>query len=124
MNPKRFWFTTLLLLFFIRTNSPYQLAGALRIDQTDKHEYTDNYYCMHFAFDLVANLTAQGWRAGYAEVKMSSGLGHAFVWVETDSGLMYVEPQSDAFYNPPVEGGRLCTIDGCLDGNILYYEGE
>jgi hypothetical protein len=69
-------------------------------DQTDKNEYIfPDYVCTHFTEDFVDNARSAGWRAGYVRLNNPDGPGHAIaVFLTTDMGLFFVEPQNDFIF--------------------------
>ena len=64
-------------------------------DQTDKHEYTENYTCLNFAADFKNNAFQAGYRCGFVRIEFPDS-SHAIVCFNTtDKGIIFIEPQFD-----------------------------
>ncbi|MBA3075212.1 MAG: hypothetical protein FP831_16535 [Anaerolineae bacterium] len=114
-----------------QTLSWLELTRFLSADHTNWGEYhLEDYNCMDFAIDLVANARAANISAKIVTVQfVGQELGHAFVAFETsDRGTIFVEPQGDNTYSNVEIGNILCDDWGefeCM-GTIesLEYFGE
>lgn len=108
-----------------------QLTQFLSDDHTNWHEYDlEDYNCMDFAIDLVANARYANINAKIVTVMfVGQQTGHAFVAFETsDRGTIFVEPQGDNTYSHVEIGNDLCDDWGefeCM-GTIesIEYFGE
>ncbi len=91
-----------------------ELASFLSDDHTNWNEYTDEYVCVNFALDLVANARKQNINAWIVGVTFLYGVpGHAFVAFETtDKGIVYIEAQEDIRYMVLEVGKPLCPAWG------------
>ncbi len=88
-----------------------ELADFLVRDHTNWHEYDlEDYNCLDFAIDLVANARSENMKAWIVGVDFVNGdTGHAFVAFETsDRGTVFVEPQRDYTYSTLKVGSDLC----------------
>jgi hypothetical protein len=108
-----------------------QLTQFLSDDHTNWHEYDlEDYNCMDFAIDLVANARYDNINAKIVTVQfVGQPLGHAFVAFETsDRGMVFVEPQGDNTYSNVDIGNDLCDDWGDFEcmGTIesVEYFGE
>ena len=76
-------------------------------DHTNNHIYNaTTYNCIDFSKDLLHNATLEGIRCLYVVMTLSNGTnitGHNInCFNTTDSGYIFVEPQSDILYNQTV----------------------
>lgn len=88
-----------------------QLTQFLSDDHTNWREYDlENYNCMDYAIDLVANARYSDINAKIVTVQfVDQETGHAFVAFETsDRGTLFVEPQGDNTYSNVDIGNDLC----------------
>ena len=96
-----------------------QLADFISSDHTNWKTYDlENYNCLDYAIDLVANARNEHMKAWIVGVDFVGGdTGHAFVAFETsDRGTVYVEPQRDYTYSTLAKGNDLCDdwgLDAC-----------
>lgn len=115
--------TILILLLFVISYQPHSvdaLITFLKNDKTNEIPYSDSFFCVQFSITLIQNLRKNGWKAGVVWAEMS-GVDHAFVAVQTNSGVIFVEPQKDTFYKNVQVGGKLCASWGCMNGTIQDY---
>jgi hypothetical protein len=85
-------------------------------DHTNRNFSSDKYNCVNYSLDLVANALAENIDSWVVAVIFPTPPGHTFVaFPTTDSGIVWVEPQSDQFYLKAEMGGYLCYADnsGC-----------
>ncbi|MBA4385159.1 MAG: hypothetical protein C0410_10530 [Anaerolinea sp.] len=88
-----------------------QLTQFLADDHTNWREYDlEDYNCMDYAIDLVANARYANISAKIITVQfVNQETGHAFVAFETsDRGTIFVEPQGDNTYSNVEIGNNLC----------------
>lgn len=88
-----------------------QLTQFLADDHTNWREYDlEDYNCMDYAIDLVANARFSSIDAKIVTVQfVNQETGHAFVAFETsDRGTIFVEPQGDNTYSNVDIGNDLC----------------
>ena len=96
-----------------------QLVDFLLKDHTNWNEWTNDYVCVNFSLDLVANARAKGINAWIVAVKFSGHPydktqpdGHTFVAFRTiDQGIIWVEPQTDEMYTVTEIGKDLCLAN-------------
>jgi len=108
-----------------------ELTQFLADDHTNWREYDlENYNCLDFAIDLVANARYSNIDAKIVTVQfVGQETGHAFVSFDTsDRGPVFVEPQGDNTYSNVEIGNNLCDDWGefeCM-GTIesIEYFGE
>jgi hypothetical protein len=94
------------------------LVDFLAKDHTNWNEYIpDEYTCLDFSVDLVANAEKQNIKAWVVLAEFrDGGPGHAFVGFETvDLGIVYVEPQADDTYQIVEVGQPLCDAWGVFE---------
>ncbi len=108
-----------------------QLTQFLSDDHTNWREYDlEDYNCVDFAIDLVANARYSAIDAKIVTVQfVGQETGHAFVAFETsDRGTVFVEPQGDNTYSNVEIGYDLCDDWGDFEcmGTIesIQYFGE
>jgi hypothetical protein len=88
-----------------------ELTRFLADDHTNWREYDlENYNCLDYAIDLVANARYANIDAKIVTVQfVGQPTGHAFVAFETsDRGTIFVEPQGDNTYSNVDIGNYLC----------------
>ncbi|MBT4722210.1 hypothetical protein HOB30_00445 [Candidatus Falkowbacteria bacterium] len=71
----------------------------LRLDKTDKMEYSDNYDCSQYAASVCLNAKQENWDMGivivWGNYTRGESYAHAFNAIVTEDGLVYIEPQTD-----------------------------
>lgn len=109
--------------FNIRDPTYFEALQFIQTDQTDKHEYTENYTCFNFAADFKSNAFKAGYRCGFVYIEFSDG-AHAIVCFNTtDKGIIFIEPQDDNIVEVKmgihywVDNGYLCSFND----TIIYY---
>ncbi len=98
-----------------------ELQDFLAKDHTNWNKYTDEYVCVNFAMDLVANAKKQNINAWIVLVSFKDTPdGHAFVAFETtDKGIVWIDPQSDYSYRVVDAGKNLCSA--VVDTNFCNF---
>ncbi len=78
-------------------NPTYQEAlGFVSSDKTELRPYDRSWACVAFAREFQSNARKAGFYCGFVVVYFPDGNSHALdAFNTTDSGLMFVEPQSD-----------------------------
>lgn len=77
----------------------------LRLDETNTKEYGEGYNCVEFALELVRKAHWHGYSAECLRVDFIDGVSHMLVVFPTsDSGFVWVEPQTDHVFTPPKVG--------------------
>jgi hypothetical protein len=73
-----------------------EMMSFLQADRTDSKTYNrDNYNCVDFSAEVIANAARQKIRCGFINISFPDS-GHAIiVFNTTDRGVIYIEPQSD-----------------------------
>ena len=81
--------------FIIRDPTYEEAIQFMYLDDTDKHEYSENYTCLNFAADFKSNAFKAGYRCGFVRIEFPDA-AHAIVCFNTtDRGLIFIEPQYD-----------------------------
>lgn len=89
-----------------RKNPTFQeVKDFILKDSADSNPFVlGKYECRHFATEVVNNAESAGIRCGFAMIGYNQGQ-HAVAAFDTpDQGLVFVEPQTDAFIQPSVGG--------------------
>jgi hypothetical protein len=90
------------LSFHPQTSSNHsygELLDFLENDTTNNASYSYFHDCKHFCFDFIRNATEYGFKCGFVAFQYNGGSnGHSVVVVNTEFGLIYVEPQSDDWH--------------------------
>jgi hypothetical protein len=100
------------------------LMRFLEKDRTNANIASEMYQCVNYSMDLVDNANAKKIKAWVIAVLFeSSETGHAFVAFPTsDSGIVWVEPQTDGLYRIPKVGESLCLSGdpaACVPGGKI-----
>jgi len=74
-----------------------ELKRFLREDTTNMNPRTEDYLCLHYTRDFVANAQAAGYRAGVAFLNFYNGEGHSLAVVEIDGELVFIDVEKDSF---------------------------
>jgi cell division protein FtsB len=97
--------------YTIRDPTYSEAIAFMNMDQTDKNEYTQDYYCLHFTADFENNAFQAGYRCGFVYIEFTSS-AHAIVCFNTtDAGLIFIEPQLDMIV-VLVEGESYSELNG------------
>lgn len=90
-----------------------ELVDFILNDHTNWNVYSTLYNCVNFSMDLVANAKRQSIEAWMVAVIFADQpAGHVFVaFPTTDSGVIWIEPQSDDAYIVSQIGQLLCLAD-------------
>jgi len=96
-----------------------EMMHFLRIDDTDRAEYTEGEYeCTEFSADLCNRAEEEGIRCAYVMIRFPGEIGHAIAAFNTiDKGLTYIEPQTDDLVG--VEIGKY--LHECVVPEAGYY---
>ncbi len=75
----------------------------LRADRTDKIDYSENFDCNQYAASLTLNAKQEDWNMGIIAVwgndsTLGEDYAHAFNFIITQEGLVYIEPQTDSVW--------------------------
>jgi hypothetical protein len=77
-----------------------EMVAFIKEDKTNTNQYTMQYTCDAFSKDVINNAKKKGIHAGYVTLYAPTPPNHAIVcFATTDSGLWFVEPQLDIFFN-------------------------
>jgi peptidoglycan hydrolase CwlO-like protein len=71
----------------------------INLDTTDENEYTEDYVCYDFTADFNSNAFQMGYRCGFVYIEFDESAHAIACFNTTDSGLIYVEPQTDEIVN-------------------------
>jgi cell division protein FtsB len=72
-----------------------EAIAFINSDETDENEYTDDYVCYDFTADFNGNAAQAGYRCGFVYIEFTDSAHAIACFNTTDTGLIYVEPQSD-----------------------------
>lgn len=82
-----------------------ELRDFILRDATSRSQFVLNQYeCRHFATEVDNNAEAEGLRCGFVLLCFDRGQHAVVAFDTTDSGLVYIEPQTDAAIEPKVGG--------------------
>ena len=104
-------------------NPTYDEALAfINSDNTNLNPYMPEYYvCYDFTADFIENALQEGYRCGFVYIEFSDS-AHAIVCFDTtDSGLIFVEPQTDEIVSVAVgqQYGGYTIVDMGIIGRLL-----
>lgn len=74
-----------------------ELKRFLREDTTNTNPRTDDYLCLHYTRDFVANAEAAGYQAGVAFINFRNGQGHSMAVFEIEGELVFVDVEKNSF---------------------------
>lgn len=74
-----------------------ELKRFIREDTTNMNPRSDDYLCLHYTRDFVANAEAAGYRAGVAFLNFFNGQGHSMAVFEVDGELVFIDVEKDSF---------------------------
>ena len=76
------------------------LRTFLEQDDTNEIPYNANFVCLDYALHLAKRAELMGYRIGHAELLFDISYFHAMntAYIEEDSTLVYIEPQTDKIY--------------------------
>lgn len=74
-----------------------ELKRFLREDTTNTNPRTEDYLCLHYTRDFVANAKAAGYRVGVAFLNFDNGQGHSMAVVEVEGELVFIDIEKDSF---------------------------
>ena len=99
-----------------------EIKEFLKEDDTDKHEWSEEYDCTEFSNEIVRKLKERGIFSCVAEINYDE-FAHNIVAVETTEGLIYIEPQDDTIIRESELkiGKDYCDIVGlyCREKHII-----
>lgn len=72
-----------------------EALSFINSDNTDMSQYTQYYVCYDFTADFIGNALQAGYRCGFVYIEFSDSAHAIACFDTTDSGLIYVEPQTD-----------------------------
>lgn len=82
-----------------------ELRTFILRDSTDRNEFILNQYeCRHFATEVNNNAEAEGLRCAFVLLCYDRGQHAVIAFDTTATGLVYIEPQTDARIHPKVGG--------------------
>lgn len=74
-----------------------ELKRFLREDTTNTNPRTEDYLCLHYTRDFVANAEAARYRAGVAFLNFDNGQGHSMAVFEVEGELVFVDVEKNSF---------------------------
>ena len=81
--------------FYLRNPTYAEVIDFVNTDTTDENDYSETYTCYSFTADFNENAFQMGYRCGFVYI-LFSGSAHAInCFNTTDSGIIYIEPQTD-----------------------------
>jgi peptidoglycan hydrolase CwlO-like protein len=81
--------------WYIRDPTYAEAIDFINSDRTNENEYTEDYVCYDFTADFNTNAFQMGYRCGFVYMEFHDGAHAIACFNTTDSGLIYVEPQTD-----------------------------
>jgi flagellar biosynthesis/type III secretory pathway protein FliH len=81
--------------YYLRDPTYDEAIAFINSDKTDENEYTTDYVCYDFTADFNSNAFQMGYRCGFVYIEFSDSAHAIACFNTTDSGLIYVEPQTD-----------------------------
>ena len=88
--------------YILRNPSMQEVYDFLADDKTDENNFSDEYYCRHFACDFKKNALEEGYICYYVSLNFQEG-SHALVaFNTTDMGMVYIETQTDDIMEPQI----------------------
>jgi len=97
--------------WYIRDPTYAEAIAFISLDETDKNDWTEDYVCYDFTADFEGNAFQMGYRCGFVYIEFSETAHAIACFNTTDSGLIYVEPQTDEIVDVAV--GQL------YDGEVI-----
>ena len=97
--------------WYIRDPTYAEAIAFISLDETDKNDWTEDYVCYDFTADFAGNAFQMGYRCGFVYIEFSETAHAIACFNTTDSGLIYVEPQTDEIVDVAV--GQL------YDGEVI-----
>jgi FtsZ-binding cell division protein ZapB len=78
------------------TDPTYDEAVAfINSDKTNENDWGPDYVCYDFTADFNGNAAQAGYRCGFVYIEFSDSAHAIACFNTTDSGLIYIEPQTD-----------------------------
>jgi hypothetical protein len=82
--------------YYLRDPAYDEAIAFINSDKTDENEYhSPDYVCYDFTADFNSNAFQMGYRCGFVYIEFSDSAHAIACFNTTDSGLIYVEPQTD-----------------------------
>jgi flagellar biosynthesis/type III secretory pathway protein FliH len=81
--------------YYLRDPTYEEAIAFINSDKTDENEYTTDYVCYDFTANFNSNAFQMGYRCGFVYIEFSDSAHAIACFNTTDSGLIYIEPQSD-----------------------------
>jgi len=81
--------------FYLRNPTYAEVIDFVNTDTTNEKDYSETYNCYSFTADFNENAFQKGYRCGFVYIEFS-GSSHSIASFNTiDSGIIYIEPQTD-----------------------------
>ena len=110
--------------YTIRDPTYREVISFIRMDETDKNKYSENYTCINFAADVKNNAFKAGYRCGLVYIRFPETAHTIVVFNTVDKGMIFIEPQFDDIVILEV-GESYSALNGYktppYDDTILYY---
>ena len=81
--------------WYIRDPTYAEAIAFINSDRTNENGYADDYVCYDFTADFSTNAFQMGYRCGFVYIEFSDSAHAIACFNTTDSGLIYIEPQTD-----------------------------
>ena len=95
-------------VYYIPT--PEKVEDVVWDTDIDDNEYSDDYVCTEYSYDLMDAFRERGIHSCGVVVNFEDGGAHMFVAVNTTEGIRYVEPQDDTVFEEISLGEDYCDI--------------
>jgi predicted nuclease with TOPRIM domain len=104
--------------WYIRDPTYAEAIAFINSDRTNENEYTDDYVCYDFTADFNTNAFQMGYRCGFVYIEFDDSAHAIACFNTTDSGLIYIEPQTDEIVDVAV--GQMYLGEVILKTGIIW----
>jgi len=104
--------------WYLRDPTYDEAIAFINSDKTDENDYTQDYVCYDFTADFDSNAFQVGYRCGFVYIEFTDSAHSIACFNTTDSGLIYIEPQSDEIVDIAV--GQIYLGDIIVKMGIIW----
>jgi cell division protein FtsB len=104
--------------WYIRDPTYAEAIAFINSDRTNENGFTDDYVCYDFTADFNTNAFQMGYRCGFVYIEFDDSAHAIACFNTTDSGLIYIEPQTDEIVD--VEVGQMYLGDVIVKMGIIW----